>query len=119
MTQSTSDRARQWFDVYTRDLSHEDLQRLFTHDTREAYEFFTRVRGEDLLAHLPWWKRIPLRVRQVFVAFTLKLPPARRALYIGALLIALLGIIRLFRGFAVVGVPLGTPFFQIGVPMPV
>jgi sigma-B regulation protein RsbU (phosphoserine phosphatase) len=116
---SPSDRAREWFDVYTRDLSQDDLHRLFTHDTREAYRFFARTTGEDLLAGLPWWKRIPLRVRQVFIAFTLKLPPARRALYLGALLIALLGIIRLFRGFAVVGFPLGTPFFQIGLPMPV
>jgi serine phosphatase RsbU (regulator of sigma subunit) len=116
---SPSDRAREWFDVYTRDLSSDDLQRLFTHDTREAYHFFARTTGEDLLAQLPWWKRIPLRTRQVFIAFTLKLPPARRALYIGALLIALLGIVRLFRGFAVVGVPLGTPFFQVGVPMPI
>jgi len=116
---SPSDRAREWFDVYTRDLSPDDLHRLFTHDTREAYQFFARTTGEDLLAVLPWWKRIPLRVRQVFIAFTLKLPPARRALYLGALLVALLGIIRLFRGFAVVGFPLGTPFFQVGVPMPV
>jgi phosphoserine phosphatase RsbU/P len=119
VTQSTSDRAREWFHVYTRDFSHDDLQRLFTHDTREAYEFFTRGSREDEFAGLPWVKRWPLRVRQVFVAFTLKLSPARRALYIGALLIAVLGLIRLFRGFAVVGVPFGTPFFQIGVPMPV
>jgi sigma-B regulation protein RsbU (phosphoserine phosphatase) len=118
VTRTTTDRAREWFDAYTRDLSHEDLQRLFTHDTREAYEFFTRSRGEDPLANLPWWKRVPLRARQVFVAFTLKLSPARRAVYIGALLIAVLGLIRLFRGFAVVSVPLGTPFFQLGVPMP-
>lgn len=119
MTQSSSDRARQWFHVYTRDLSHEDLQRLFTHDTREAYEFFTRHHGEDRFAGLPWWKRVPLRVRQVFVAFTLRLSPARRALYIGAVLITLLGLVRLFRGFEVVGIPFGTPFFQIGVLMPV
>jgi phosphoserine phosphatase RsbU/P len=119
VTQTRSDRARQWLDVYTRDFSHEDLQRLFTHETREAYEFFTRGRGEDQFADLPWWKRMPLRVREVFVAFTLNLSPGRRALYIAALLIALLGLIRLFRGFAVVGIPLGTPFFQIGVPLPV
>jgi serine phosphatase RsbU (regulator of sigma subunit) len=114
-----TDRAREIFDTYTRDLSAEDFQRLFTHDTRDAYNFFTRGADEDRLAAMPWWKQLPLRVKQVFIAFTLRLPPARRALYLGALLIALLGIVRLFRGFAFVDVPLGTPFFQIALLLPV
>src|SRR5918995_5656900 len=113
-----TDRARQWFDTYTRDLSSEDIQRLFTHDTRDAYRFFSRGLDEERLARLPWWKRLGLRIRQVFVAFTLKLPAARRALYLGALAIALLGLIKLFRGFTVIDVPFGTPFFQIAVLIP-
>ena len=60
-----------------------------------------------------------LRFRQVFVAFTLKLPAARRAVYVVALVIALLGVIQLFRGFAVVDVPLGIPIFQVAMPLPV
>ncbi len=116
---SAADRAREWFDTYTRDLSGEDLQRLFTHDTRDAYDFFARGLDEDELARLPWWRRVILRFRQVFVAFTLKLPAARRAVYFCALVIALLGVIRLFRGFAIVQIPLGTPFFHIGVLLPV
>jgi phosphoserine phosphatase RsbU/P len=115
---SGGERARQWFDTYTRDLSAEDLQRLFTHDTRDAYRFFSRGLDEDQLGKLPWWKQAALRFRQVFVAFTLKLPPARRALYLGALAVALLGIIKLFRGFALVDVPFGTPFFQIALLVP-
>ena len=115
---SSADRARQWFDTYTRDLSAEDLQRLFTHDTRDAYRFFSRGLDEDHLARLPLWKRMALRSRQVFVAFTLKLPAARRALYIGALLIAMLGVLKLFRGFAVVDVPFGVPFFHIALLVP-
>ncbi|MBA2602377.1 MAG: PP2C family protein-serine/threonine phosphatase [Acidobacteria bacterium] len=115
---SGSERAREWFDTYTRDLSAEDLQRLFTHDTPDAYRFFTRGLDRDRLAGLPWWQQVALRVRQVFVAFTLKLPPARRALYLGALVIALFGVIRLFRGFALVDVPFGTPFFHISMLVP-
>ena len=111
-------RAKEWFETYTRDLSGEDLQRLFTHDTRDAYRFFSRGTDDDSLARLPWWKQLPLRFRQVFVAFTLKLPPARRALYIGALAIALLGVIKLFRGFAVIDVPFGMPFLQISMLVP-
>ena len=118
MKHSGADRAREWFDTYTRDLSAEDLQRLFTHDTRDAYRFFSRGLDEEQIGRLPWWKQIPVRFRQVFVAFTLKLPPARRALYLGALAIALLGLIKLFRGFTLVDVPFGTPFFQIAVLLP-
>jgi serine phosphatase RsbU (regulator of sigma subunit) len=114
-----ADRAREVFDTYTRDLSGRDLQRLFTHDTPDAYNFFRRGLAEDAFAGHPWWSRLPLRFRQVFVAFTLKLPPARRALYLGALVIALFGILRLFRGVAPVGVPFGTPFIQIEMPLPV
>lgn len=115
---SGAGRAREWFETYTRDLSRDDLQRLFTHDTFDAYRFFSRGLDEEQFAALPWWKRAPLRFRQVFVAFTLKLPPARRALYIGALVIALLGVVKLYRGFAMVELPIGTPFIQVPVFLP-
>ncbi len=118
MRRSPTERAREWFEVYTRDLSGEDLKRLFTQDTPDAYAFFARTTDEDAFAALPLWKRIPLRFRQVFVAFTLRLPAARRALFIGALVIALVGILKLFQGFALVRVPLGTPFFHVGLPLP-
>ena len=118
MKQTTADRAREMFDTYTRDFSPEELQRLFTHDTRDAYRFFTRGVDEDAYAGLPWWQAVPLRIRAIFLAFTLRLPAARRALYIGALLIALLGIVKLFRGFGAVEVPFGVPFIQIAVYLP-
>jgi sigma-B regulation protein RsbU (phosphoserine phosphatase) len=119
MKQNASDRARKLFDTYTRDFSREDLQRLFTHDTRDAYRFFTRGIDENQFAGLPWWKHAPLRVREIFVAFTLRLPAARRALYIGSLLIALIGIVRLFRGFGAIEIPFGLPFIQVALLMPV
>jgi serine phosphatase RsbU (regulator of sigma subunit) len=49
----------------------------------------------------------------------LKLPPARRALYLTSLVVALFGVVRLFRGFAAVDVPLGVPFIQVALAMPV
>ena len=118
MKSSRSDRARELLDTYTRDFSPQQLQRLFTHDTRDAYRFFTRGGHEDEYAGLPLWKSAPLRFRQIFMAFTLRLSPARRALYLGALIIALTGVIRLFRGFGAVEVPFGVPFLQIGVVTP-
>jgi len=74
---SPSDRARDLFDTYTRDLSRDDIQRLFTDDTRDAYRFFTRGHDEDRYAGLPLWKSAPLRLREFFIAFTLRLSPAR------------------------------------------
>jgi hypothetical protein len=119
VTSTTSDRARALFNTYTRDISREDFQRLFTHDTFDAYRFFTRGADDDKYAGLPLWRSAPLRLREFFVAFTLRLSAPRRALYIGSLLIALTGLIRLFRGFDSVDVPFGLPFFQISVWTPV
>jgi sigma-B regulation protein RsbU (phosphoserine phosphatase) len=112
-------RAREIYEKYARDFSSEDLQRLFTHDTRDAYRFFTRGTDQEAVAQLPWWKQLTVRVRQIFVAFTLKLPPARRALYLVALVVALFGVLRLFRGFALVEFPLGLPFVQVAIALPV
>jgi serine phosphatase RsbU (regulator of sigma subunit) len=111
-----------WFDAWTRDVARdvraEDLQRLFTHDTRDAYRFFSRGLSEERLAQEPWLTRQMLRARQVFMAFTLKLSPARRALYLVSLLTALIGILQLYRGWTMAEVPFGAPFFHIAVPAP-
>ena len=120
---TTSERTRpNWFDAFTRDLARDvtadDLGRLFTHDTREAYRFFTRGLDEDRLAREPWWRRQLLRTRQVFVAFTLKLSPARRSLYLISLVVALIGVLKLYRGWTMVSVPFGTPFFNVAVVAP-
>jgi hypothetical protein len=112
-------RVRDIYGLYARDLSPEDLQRLFTHDTRDAYRFFTRGQDEDAFSRLPWWRRGVERVRQVFVAFTLKLPPARRVFYLAALIIAFFGVVQLFRGFGAVDLPIGLPFIRVAVLMPV
>src|SRR5215216_4485509 len=101
-----------------RDVSAEDLQRLFTHDTRDAYKFFTRGLDQDRLSREPWWRRQLLRVRQVFVAFTLKLSPARRSLYLISLVVALIGVMKLYRHWSLITVPFGTPFFRVAIYAP-
>jgi len=106
-----------WFDAWTRDVARdvtaEDLQRLFTHETREAYRFFARGLDEERVAREPWWRALGLRTRQVFMAFTLRLSPARRALYLIALVVALIGVLKLYRQWGRVDVPFGTPFFHL------
>jgi sigma-B regulation protein RsbU (phosphoserine phosphatase) len=111
-----------WIDSFTRDIARdvtaEDLQRLFTHDTREAYRFFTRGLDTDQVARQSPWRRPLLRIRKVFTAFTLKLAPARRALFLISLVIALIGVLKLYRGWSTVTVPFGTPFFSIAIFAP-
>jgi serine phosphatase RsbU (regulator of sigma subunit) len=111
-----------WIDAWTRDVARdvtaEDLQRLFTHDTREAYRFFARGLDEERLAGEPPWRRLALRARQLFVAFTLRLSPARRLLYLISLVVALIGVLELYRQWGSVQLPFGTPFFHVTVFAP-
>jgi phosphoserine phosphatase RsbU/P len=99
---SRSSRLSDFFDTYTKDLTAEDLQRLFTRDARDAYKFFTRGRDADALSRLPWHRRILAEIRILFLAFTMKLSPARRVVFGAALVLALVGLVNLFRGIGVV-----------------
>ena len=110
----TRRRFRDFVDTYTRDLTANDFQRLFTRDARDAYRFFARGLDADRLKHLPWHKRAAAHARALFMAFAMKLSPARRMLYAISLVLALIGLINLFRGVGIVR--LGSPPFGIGVP---
>ncbi len=50
----TGTRTREFFEVYTKDLKASDLQRLFTRDAREAYEFFARGVDRTGMEGRPW-----------------------------------------------------------------
>jgi len=117
-------RVTEFFDTYTKDLKAEDLQRLFTRDTREAYRFLTRGVQTDTFKALPWHRRLFAEARVLFLAFTMKLTPARRAVYGVSLVLMIIGLINLFQGFGMseripvpplgVGVRVATPLFQQG-----
>ena len=112
-------RLTEFFDTYTRDLKAEDLQRLFTRDTREAYRFFTRHLDPEALKGLPWHKRAIAHARAVFMAFTMKLSPARRVVFGSALLLALIGLINLFRGIGIIEVTAFPIVGGVGIPGPI
>ena len=90
-------RLREWMQTYTRDLKAEDLQRLFTRDAREAYEFFARHIDPKEFEGLPWHRRAVVRLRLFFTAFTMKLSPARRVVYAASMIFAAAGFITLMR----------------------
>ena len=94
---STSRRLQDWMQTYVRDLKVEDLQRLFTRDTREAYEFFARHIDPREFEGLPWHRRAAVQLRLFFTAFTMKLSPARRMVYAVSLIFMVGGFLTLLR----------------------
>jgi serine phosphatase RsbU (regulator of sigma subunit) len=113
---TSKSRWQAFVDTYTRDLTADDMQRLFTREARDAYRFFTRHLDPEALKHLPRHKRVLAHLRAVFLAFTMKLSPARRMLYAIALVLAAIGLISLFRGIGIVRV--ATLPFGVGVGFP-
>jgi hypothetical protein len=111
-------RIREFIETYTRDLKAEDLGRLFTRDTREAYRFFARHVDVNSLEGLPWHRRVLAHLRLLFLAFTMKLSPARRIVYGASLFYAALGLLHLFRSTRVLeapgGVTVDVPIFPAG-----
>jgi phosphoserine phosphatase RsbU/P len=107
--------ARQVLDLYTKDLTTEDLQHLFTHETPEAYRFFTRGADFAALASLPWHRRMLAHLRLFVLAFSSQLSPARRAIYGVALVATVIGLLRLFTGIEWISIPLG-PLFWFPIP---
>jgi sigma-B regulation protein RsbU (phosphoserine phosphatase) len=111
-------RLADFFDSYTKDLTAEDLQRLFTRDTRDAYKFFTRGRDADAMQRMPWHRRVIAEARILFLAFSMKLSPARRIVFGAALMLALIGLINLFRGVGIIEIVRVPLVGGVGVPGP-
>src|SRR5438132_1557333 len=100
-------RIADFVETYTRDLKAEDLQRLFTRDARDAYRFFTRQIDLSAFDGLPWYKRLLARLRVLFLAFTMKLSPARRMVYGASLLFMAFGLVNLLRAVRLAEAPIG------------
>jgi serine phosphatase RsbU (regulator of sigma subunit) len=92
-----STRLREFVSGYTHGLKAEDLGRLFTRDTREAYEFFARHIDPKELEGLRWHRRLLVHLRLFFTAFTMKLSPARRVVYAASLIFAAVGFFNLMQ----------------------
>ncbi len=110
--------ARVWdfFETYTRDLRADDFQRVFTRETPEAWQFFAKAIKAEELSNLPWHIRVAEYTRRAFLAFTLRLSPARRAIYGIALVMAFIGLIKLFAGIVTVRVPVIPLIFSLPLP---
>ena len=105
-----------FFETYTRGLTADEFQLLFTRDAREAYRVLSKGLDATALAQLPWHRRLLFRLRLYFFAFTMKLSPARRALYGIALGTATVGGLLLFRSIQLTRVQ--TPLVRLPLPLP-
>src|SRR5688572_31332701 len=94
-----------FFKAYTDGLTTVELERLFTRETPEAYRFFSRHIDHSELKKLPWHRRILAYARVFFLAFTMKLTPARRLIYAAALACIFIGLIELYREMHVFVLP--------------
>jgi len=109
---------RRFFERYTHDLTSDELGKLFTRETPEAYRFFARGINTAELEGLPWWKRCAGYVKGFFLAFTMRLSPARRLMYGVALGASVVGLLQLFRGFGLMSVPVPIALFFVHIRVP-
>lgn len=87
---SDSNPIKRIFDLYTSDLSYQEIERLVKREAGEVYEFFSK----DIPKPDPAKNKITrafIFARSLFNAFILKLTPARRIFYLTALLFFILG----------------------------
>src|SRR5215510_11280512 len=109
---------REFFNRYTHDLTSEDLGKLFTRETPEAYRFFARGINTAELDGLPWYQRCIKYAQGFFLAFTMRLSPARRLMYGVAIGLSVIGLIQLFTGFGMMRVPIPVALFFVNIRVP-
>ena len=117
--QQQTDRVKDFFNIYTKGLTADDMQRLFTRDTRDAYRYFSRGIDRDELFALPRWKQPVVFARAFLLAFALKMSPARRVLFGVAVIGAAIGMLAALRGFKTVWIPIDPIVVKVPLLMPV
>ena len=112
---------RPFFATYTKDFTKEDLGKLFTYETPEAYRFFARGINTAELEGLPRHKRALKYLQAFFMAFTMRLSPARRVIYGLSLATCVVGMLQLFNGLGILSMRMPFPlhFISVGIPGPV
>ncbi len=79
------------FDLYTSDLSFDEIERLIKKESAAVYEFY-KTEIPEPVPYQNKFKRSLVFIRSFFNAFLMKLSPARRVFYLSALLLFIVGI---------------------------
>ncbi|HSR54328.1 MAG TPA: PP2C family protein-serine/threonine phosphatase [Acidobacteriota bacterium] len=85
------------YSAYTEGLSSQEVERLFRHETRDAWRFFISEKEREDLKEKNWDDRLWQGTKALFVGFILKLSPVRRVIYTLAALLFLLGMVLLVQ----------------------
>src|SRR5688572_33439524 len=107
---------KEFISRYTADLTSEDLGKLITRETPEAYRFFARGINTAELEGLPWYQKVLRYAQGFFLAFTMRLSPARRVMYGIALALSAIGLLQLFAGVGLALVPIVRFLVNLRVP---
>jgi phosphoserine phosphatase RsbU/P len=95
---NSSNPIKRIYDLYTSDLSYQEIERLIKKEAGEVYEFFARdipKPDENKSKFSRGW----LFLRSLFNAFILKLTPGRRIFYLAALLFFVIGNVNQMQGY--------------------
>ena len=103
---------------YTHDLTSDELGKLFTRETPEAYRFFAKGINTAELEGLPWYQKAVKYAQGFFLAFTMRLSPARRLMYGVSLAFSVIGLVQLFRGVGLISVPVPIALFFVHIRVP-
>ena len=109
---------KEFISRYTADLTSDELGKLFTRETPEAYRFFARGINTAELEGLPWYKKAIRYGQAFFLAFTMRLSPARRLMYGVALAMSVIGLLQLFAGVGLMRVPIPIALFFVHIRVP-
>ena len=87
---SNTNPIKRLFDLYTSDLSYQEIERLIKREAGEVYEFFAKEIPKPDTAKSRFSRGF-IFIRSLFNAFILKLSAARRAFYLASLLFFVVG----------------------------
>lgn len=87
---SNSNPIKRLFDLYTSDLSYQEIERLIKREAGEVYEFFAKEIPKPDPTKSKFARGF-IFIKSLFNAFILKLTPARRIFYLAALLFFVVG----------------------------
>lgn len=87
---SNSNPIKRLFDLYTSDLSYQEIERLIKREAGEVYDFFAKEIPKPDPTKSRFLRGLVF-FRSLFNAFILKLTPARRAFYLASLLFFVVG----------------------------
>ena len=88
------------YDLYTSDLSFNEIERLIKRDASDVYEFFKNDIPKENSSRNKFVRAF-IFARSLFNAFLLRMSPARRIFYLSALLIFLIGYINHINSYTI------------------